>query len=340
MPVDIRQGSAKGSSDAGSARKVRVGLIGCGHMANLVHYPSLAEFDDVEFAGICDIVPQKLHSTADRFNIEARFTDYKEMIERTAPEAVYILMPPHQLFDIVVHCLRQGLHVFIEKPPGVYSEQTRNMAKLAERNGCLTMVGFNRRFIPLLRLLKDMVKERGQIQQCVATFYKHWVGGEPYYGGAVDILTCDAIHAVDALRWMSESEPKKVVSSVRAVSSYFKNSFNALIEFENGCVGILLTNWAAGRRVHTFEMHGVGISAFANPDADGEGIVYADDGKLVKRITPQEAAGSEQWHKLYGFYDENRHFIDCIKAGELPQTHFGDAVKTMELIDAIYRNSI
>ncbi|MCS7253298.1 MAG: Gfo/Idh/MocA family oxidoreductase [Armatimonadota bacterium] len=328
------------SGNRAAVRKVRVGVIGCGGHANAVHYPSLAEFEDVEFVGVCDLIPERLHSTADRFGIEARFTDYKEMIERASPEAVYIITAPHHLFDIVVHCLRQKLHVFIEKPPGVYSEQTRNMARLAERNGCLTMVGFNRRFIPLLRLLKGLVEERGQIQQCVATFYKHWVGGEPYYGGAVDILTCDAIHAVDSLRWMAGSEAKKLVSSVRKVGCDFADSFNALIEFENGCVGILLANWAAGKRVHTFEMHGMGISVFANPDMDGEGIVYADDGRFVKRITSKEAAGTEQWHKLYGFYDENRHFIDCVKSGTLPQTHFGDAVKTMELVDAIYQNRI
>lgn len=319
-------------------RKVRVGFIGCGSHANAVHYPSLAEFEEVEIVGICDLNTERLHATGDRFGIEARFTDYKGMIERTSPEAVYIIMPPHHLFDITVHCLRQKLHVFIEKPPGVNSEQTRNLARLAERNGCLTMVGFNRRFIPLLRILKEIVEERGQrIQQCVATFYKHWVGREPYYDGAVDILTCDAIHAVDALRWMANSNAKRVFSSVRAVANDFADSFNALIEFENGCIGILLANWAAGKRVHTFEMHGIGVSAFANPDADGEGIVYADDGRFIMRMTPQDAARSEQHHKLYGFYDENRHFIECIKSGAMPQTHFGDAVKTMELIDAIYR---
>ncbi|MFA4030252.1 MAG: hypothetical protein GDYSWBUE_001894 [Candidatus Fervidibacterota bacterium] len=329
------------SSDEGKGRaKVRVAVIGCGAHANSVHYPSLTELEDVELVGVCDLIPERLHSTAEKFGIDGRFTDYKKMIEQTAPEAVYVIMPPHQLFDIVVHCLRQKLHVFIEKPPGVYSEQTRNMAKLAERNGCLTMVGFNRRFIPLLRLLKRFVEERGQMQQCVATFYKHHVGGEPYYGGAVDILTCDAIHAVDSLRWMAGSEAKNVVSSVRAVACDFPDSFNALIEFENGCVGVLLANWAAGKRVHTFEMHGIGISAFANPDPDGEGVVYAENGKFVKRITPQEAAMSNQWHRVYGFYDENKHFIDCIKSGTLPQTHFGDAVKTMELVDAIYRNRI
>jgi len=48
-----------------------------------------------------------------------------------------------------------------------------------------------------------MIEERGPMTLCVATFYKNTIGAtEHYYGGAVDILTCDAIHAVDTLRWM------------------------------------------------------------------------------------------------------------------------------------------
>lgn len=319
--------------------KVRISFIGCGSHAVQVHYPSLIDFEDVEVSGICDLNEERLKWVGDRFGISNRFKSYTEMLDRTEPEAVYVVMPPHQLFDIVVECLRRGLHVFIEKPPGISLEQTRNMARLADRMRCLTMVGFNRRFIPMLNVARDMVMEKGGIQQCVATFYKFHVYGEPYYGGAVDVLTCDAIHAVDALRWMAGGEAKRVVSSVRAVYSDFPNSFNAIIEFENGCVGILLTNWAAGRRIHTFEMHGKGISAFVNPDPDGFAIIYSD-GCESRRIEHWDLIEGREHHKIYGFYQENRHFVDCIRSGMMPQTNFGDATKTMELVELIYRSQL
>jgi virulence factor len=320
--------------------KVGIGFIGCGSHAVQVHYPSLVEFEDVEIVGICDLDEGRLNGVGDRFGIGRRFTNYKEMLEKTDPEAVYVVMPPHQLFDIVIDCLRRGLHVFIEKPPGVSLEQARNMARLAERMRCLTMVGFNRRFIPILNAARGMVLERGPMQQCVATFYKFHVYGEPYYGGAVDVLTCDAIHAVDALRWMASGEARRVASVVRAVYSDFPNSFLAVIEFDNGCVGVLLTNWAAGKRIHTFEMHGKGISAFVNPDPDGFAILYSDGSAEGRRIEHRELVESGEHHKIYGFYQENRHFVDCIKSGRMPQTNFGDAVKTMELVEAIYRSQL
>ena len=58
-------------------------------------------------------------------------------------------------------------------------EQTRNLALTAEKNGCLTMVGFNRRFIPLIREVRQRVDEHGPMLQCVATFYKNSIGAGP-----------------------------------------------------------------------------------------------------------------------------------------------------------------
>lgn len=313
--------------------KVKLALIGAGGMANWVHYPSLAEMEDVELVGLCDLDSERLRATGDKFHIEVRCHDYRELVEKTAPDAVYILMPPHHLFDLVIHCLTLKLNVFIEKPPGVTSEQTRNMARAAERSGSLTMVAFNRRFIPAAVAAKERVEERGPITQCVATFYKHYLGGAPYYGGAVDVLTSDAIHAVDALRWMG-GEVVCASSDIRAIDSDFDNSFNALLSFESGCMGILLTNWTAGKRIHTLEMHARGISALV--DTDERAVIYKDNEAEGEEILSRDLVGTDEPYKRLGFFAENRHFIDCIKQGRLPLTHFGDAARTMELVDTIY----
>ena len=113
--------------------KVNIALIGAGGMANGVHYPSLRECEDVNLVGLCDMVPSKLQATAERFEIEETFTDYKQMLEKTSPDAVYILMPPQHLFPLAIHCLSQQHHVFIEKPPGVTLHQTKEMARAAEK---------------------------------------------------------------------------------------------------------------------------------------------------------------------------------------------------------------
>ncbi len=318
------------------SKPITVAFIGAGSHANYAHYPSLAEMEDVRIAAVCDLSPERASATAQRWNIPRTYSDYRQMLQEIEPQAVYIIMPPHQMFDIVADCLNRRLHVFIEKPPGITVEQTRNLARLAEKNGCLTMVGFQRRFVPVVVQARRRVEERGAITQCLARFVKSG-GTEPYYGGAVDILTCDAIHAVDNLRWMG-GEVKKLVSSVKRFHSPVDNAFNALVEFENGAVGILLTNWVTGRRIYSVEMHSLNISAYAEPD--DRAVIYRDGSLEPEVILNTEAAGSDAPHRYLGFYDENRHFIDCIRSGQQPQTCFADAVKTMELVERIARERL
>jgi predicted dehydrogenase len=316
---------------------MRFGLIGAGGMANGVHYPSLAEMPDVELAAICDLVPEKLAKTAERFGIPRTFSDYREMLASVEVDAVYLLMPPHHLFDLAIHCLRQKKHLFMEKPPGVSFEQARMMALEAERNGVIGMCGFNRRYIPLLTRTRAMVEERGGVIQCVATFYKQMLDSSAYYNGAIDVLACDAVHAVDALRWMG-GEPKHVAGDVGRRANSFDDSFNALIRFEGGATGVLLGNWAVGGRVHQFEMHGRGISVYANPD--DRALILRDGRSEPEVITAREAAGSEEFRHYYGFAAEARHFVDCIREGRQPSSSLADAARTMRLVNQIYANPI
>jgi virulence factor len=314
--------------------KVNVGLIGAGGMANGVHYPSLYEMKDVNMVALCDLVEDKLNATAERFGIEKKYTDYREMIEKEDLDAVYILMPPHHLFDIAINCLQKKLHVFIEKPPAITTFQIQSMARVAKENGCLSIVGFNRRYIPMLNYAKKYVEEKGNINQVVATFYKN--GSAIYYNGAIDVISCDAIHAVDTLRWLAGGEVTAVSSLVSQYNDVVPNSWNAIVRFDNGVSGVLLTNWAVGARIHQFELHAKGASAYLDPDTKGRIL----EGNDVKELDTFELAGSKERHKFYGFYDQSRHFIDSIKAGKEPLSNFADAVKTMQLVDMIKANAI
>jgi virulence factor len=118
----------------------------------------------------------------------------------------------------------------------------------------------------------------------------------------------------------------------------YDNAFNVLLKFESGAVGFLLTNWVVGKRIFSVEMHAKGISAYAEPD--GKAVIYKDNKEDENAFSTQEIAGSKDMYKYAGFFAENRHFIDCLKEGKQPMTNFSDAVKTMELVDRIYRSEM
>ncbi|HMN31234.1 MAG TPA: Gfo/Idh/MocA family oxidoreductase, partial [Caldilineaceae bacterium] len=143
--------------------KVRVAMIGAGGMANNVHYPSLASFADVEIAAICDLDERRLQETANKYEVEGRYTNYRQMVEEVAPDAVYAVGQPHIMFDIWVWCLQQGLNLCIEKPMGITLHQAEMLAYLAEKHNAITQVSFQRRTCPMVVHLRNECLKRGPI---------------------------------------------------------------------------------------------------------------------------------------------------------------------------------
>ena len=316
--------------------KVRVGLIGAGAMANRVHYPSLQEMPDVEMAALCDLVGPKLEETATKFDIASTYTSYKEMLAEEELDAVYVLMPPYHLFDVTMDVIESGRHVFIEKPPAVTTFQAELLANAAAEQGVASMVGFNRRFIPLLRQVRERVERQGPITHCVSVFYKNSPEAA-YYRGAIDFLHCDAIHAVDMLRWMG-GEVESLASVTTQFGWHHENACHAVVRFRSGASGVLMTDWVTGTRTHVFEMHGPGFSAFVNPNEVAR--LYDSEAPEGETLGVTEAADSDENRVYYGFFHENRHFIDCIKTGQQPETNLAEAAKSMKLVDELFAGTI
>jgi virulence factor len=310
--------------------KVRVAMIGAGGMANSVHYPSLASFEDVEFAGICDLDPGRLRTTAERYGIEKRFSDYRGMVEEVAPDAVYAIGQPHLMYDIWTWCLERGCNLYVEKPLGLTIHQARSLVWLAEKNGCITQVSFQRRACPLGVMLRDECLKRGPITQAVCTFYKC----NPQANvSARDHMMDDTVHAIDTLRWMCSGEVVEIASETRRVGVPDINFITALLGFDNGAVGVLMNSWTSGRRIFRVEMHAPGICAEA--ELEGKGYLYADGDTKGVEYDTRQVAGSEENFVYGGFQAKNREFIDAVRAGRQPASHVGDAVKTMEVAEKI-----
>jgi predicted dehydrogenase len=309
---------------------IRIAIIGAGGMANRVHYPSLASFEDVEIAAICDLDEGRRNATADMYGIDARYGDYRKMVEEVAPVAVWAIGPPQHMIDVWFWCLSQGLNLYIEKPMGLTLHQARMLAALAEEKQVLTQVSFQRRTCPMVCLLRDKCLERGPMVHAVCEFYKSAIS--PYYA-ASDHMMDDGVHALDTIRWMCGGEAVRVQSLTKAVQVPDLNFIGALIEFDSGATGVMLNSWSSGRRTFRVEMHAPNICAEAEHETVGR--LYADGDTEGELFDTKEVAGSEEFHVYGGFCAKNREFVDCLRSGELPGSHFGDAVRTMELASLI-----
>jgi len=315
---------------SGELNRVRVAMIGAGSMANRVHYPSLASFDDVEIAAICDIDTQRLSQTADKYGVEKRYTDYRKMVEETAPDAVYAIGPPHIMYDIWMWCLNEGLNLYIEKPMGITIHQAQMLAHLAEEKGCITQVSFQRRTCPMVVKLREECLKRGPMVHAVCKFYKCMIS--PYMA-ARDHMMDDGVHSIDTLRWMCGGDVVGIHSVTKRLMVPDINFFAVLLEFDNGATGVMLNSWTSGCRIFAVEMHAPGI--WVEAEHEGKGRLFADGDTDGVEYDARQVAGSDEIYVFGGFRAKNREFIDCLKRGEQPGSCFADALKTMEVAERI-----
>jgi len=320
------------------AETTRVAVIGAGAHACRAHYPSLARLDDAEVVAAADLSEERLKAVREQYGIPAGYSDYRAMLRETEPDAVYVILPHLATYPVVLDCLKMGLNVFLEKPPGVTLEQTRFLARCAESHGCITMVGFQRRYSPQVLRAAREARAHGGIDLLVCRFFKN-ATVVPLYeyheSKGVDILTCDTIHAVDLLRGLG-GEVEAISSEVRSVHIPCPSLFVALIRFKSGTTGVLEANWVSGRRQLVCEMHARGF--VAHVDVENETRVYTENSDDPERRSAGDDARGEERFVKAGFLAESQRFIECIRTGDLPVTHLGDSVKTMELVDRIYHS--
>ncbi len=320
-------------------RPVRVAVIGAGGRAASAHYPCLAQLPNCDLVAACDLDETRLEEVCDRFEISGRYASYQEMIGTERPDAVYAIMPPHHLYDVAATVIDMGCHLFVEKPPAVTTEQVRQLAAAARRRKVLTGVTFQRRFSPVIRQGKARCEQRGPVHTAHASFYKNQVGASPYYKGAMDMLTCDGIHAVDTLRYLCGGDVVSVAADNRRLDAGHWNIHLALVRFSSGATGLLLNNFMAGRRTFSVEIHSAGVSFFGDPEEGGQ--LFADDRTdPIEQLDPAALAGSSEPHRAHGAWDTNAHFLECVRRGVAPETNFEDAIRTMELVEAVYGGQI
>jgi virulence factor len=322
-------------SETTARPKLRVAMIGAGQLANQVHYPALASFDDVEIAAICDLDLQRLQATADRYQVQRRYTDYRQMVSEAEPDAIYAIGQPHYMYDLWLWCLEQGQHLYIEKPMGITLHQARALAYLAEKHRCITQVSFQRRACPMVVQLRDACLRRGPITHAVCRFYKCDL--KPYLGSR-DHMMDDGVHAIDSLRWMCGGEVVAIHSVTRQVQTPDINFITALLEFDNGATGLMLNSWSSGRRIFSVEMHAPGICVEA--EHEGDGRLYADGDTVGVRYNTCDVAGSKQLFIYGGFQAKSREFLDAVREGQQPSSCFADAIKTMEVAEKILAHGL
>lgn len=118
-------------------RIVKIGIIGCGGIANGKHLPALKKLPNVQMVAFCDIIKEKAEQAAKVYGTpDAKvFTDYHDILKMDDIEVVHVLTPNRSHSFITVDALEAGKHVMCEKPMAINAEEAKKMVDAAKRTG-------------------------------------------------------------------------------------------------------------------------------------------------------------------------------------------------------------
>ena len=126
--------------------QIRMGVIGCGSIAEIAHFPSIDRCPEAKLVAVCDINPDSAKSAASRWGAENWFTDYRDMYQKAKLDAVVIATPNNLHRNQAVAAARSGVHVVVEKPLAVTNVEAWDIVRACKEAGVKLMVGCDRRF--------------------------------------------------------------------------------------------------------------------------------------------------------------------------------------------------
>ena len=127
--------------------KIRVGIIGCGGIANGKHMPSLSRVKECEMVAFCDLIEEKAVAAAKQYGTEDAkvYTDYKKLLEDKTIDVVHVCTPNRSHSFITVDALEAGKNVMCEKPMAINSAEAQKMVDAAKRTGKKLTIGYQNR---------------------------------------------------------------------------------------------------------------------------------------------------------------------------------------------------
>ncbi len=152
--------------------KLRVGIIGCGGIANGKHMPALSRNSEVEMVAFCDIVEERAVKAKEQYGTPDSkvYTDYKELLKDASIDNVHVLTPNREHSFITIDALHAGKNVMCEKPMAKTYAEAKAMVEAAKETGKVLTIGYQNRYRADSLYMKEACKagELGDI------YYARW----------------------------------------------------------------------------------------------------------------------------------------------------------------------
>ena len=222
-----------------STGQLAAGFIGAGNYASSMLLPHLARMADVRLAHVATARSLSAANAQRRFGFTAASTDAGAVLDDKSLDAIFIVTRHHTHADLVCRALETGKAVFVEKPLALTRDELDRIVDVVEKTGNdRLMVGFNRRFAPLLVQMKSRFGQ--PVGSSVSRYLVNagrleadsWYRNEELEGSR---FTGEGGHFIDTLSWWASGHPEEVY----AVRGADHDDVQATVRFRNGSSAII-----------------------------------------------------------------------------------------------------
>ena len=216
---------------------VRLGIIGTGGYARAVHIPNLRRLKDAyQVVAVASRTGASAAVVGRELQASMITSDYEAILEREDVDAVLIATRHTSHARITLDALRAGKHVFVEKPMATTVEDCQAIVQGVDEAGVVLRVGFNRRFSPMLRAMRDAmpatVPRMLSVRVNVASGADHWSASREEGGRIVG----EGVHFFDYCNWMVGEEPASVISQTSGGPEVTNANAEIVMKYPDGSV--------------------------------------------------------------------------------------------------------
>lgn len=341
---------------------MKVGIIGCGTIANAAHIPAYIKNAEVEIAYFCDIIPERAEEAVKLYGCGKAITDYHDILNDSSVDAVSICTPNNVHSVIAIDCLRAGKDVLCEKPAARTFDEVLEMQKVQHETGKILNIGVVNRFNDNVNRIKEYINsgKLGNVFHVYISFRSHrcipGLGGafttKEIAGGGV--LIDWGVHFLDLVMYCC-GDPKPLTVTGEAFCKLGKNmeeyvftdmwagppKYDGIYDVDDSITGMIRTEgptitfngaWAQNIGEDEMFIDFMGDKGGIRLKYGGDFRYYGTDGDS---LVDYKCSIKTNDH----FENEINAFVNCTKTREKLASHIDTAIITAKIMQAIYDSS-
>jgi predicted dehydrogenase len=280
-------------------KKIRWGIIGFGDIVQKRVFPAFKELDNCEVTAICRANKEVVAETAKRHNIQTWYYDWRDMINDSSIEALYIATPVYLHAEQTIAAAKTGKHILCEKPMAMNENECREMIDACKINNVHLSIAYYRHFYPVIDRIKELIAQNtiGNIVVIEAQAFDFFNRNpnEPRFwlleknksgGGPMMDFGCHRIEI-----FLNIAGPIINVSSNNSNTLFerdVEDTSTALFAFGSGAHGLLSISHAVHESKDTLNIYGTKGSLHIEKLNDGVLKIITKDGEKIEHLPPHD----------------------------------------------------